>query len=62
MSILFIVATTVGMSVAEYLRRNSDGSWPEEPDSLTGTDALTLATIDFTSPLAAFYQTTALAL
>ena len=47
---------------AELLRRNSDGSWPEEPDTLTGTDALTLATIDFTSPLAAFYQTTALAL
>ena len=47
---------------AELLRRNSEGSWPEEPDTLTGSDRLTLATIDFTSPLAAFYRTTALAL
>jgi Uma2 family endonuclease len=47
---------------AELLRRDSDGSWPEEPDILTGTDILALATIEFTINLAMFYRTTALAL
>jgi Uma2 family endonuclease len=46
---------------AELLRRAADGTWPEEPDILHAADALPLASIDFTSPLAALYRTTALA-
>jgi Uma2 family endonuclease len=46
---------------AELLRRNSDGSWPEEPDILTGSDKLMLSGIDFVTDLAAFYRSTALA-
>jgi Uma2 family endonuclease len=46
---------------AELLRRNADGSWPEEPDILTAADTLTLGSIDFATPLAALYRTTALA-
>ena len=47
---------------AELLRRSSDGSWPAEPDILTGSDMLALTTIEFTINLAMFYRTTALAL
>ncbi len=46
---------------AELLRRNADGSWPEEPEILTASDTLTLPSIDFATPLAAFYRGTALA-
>lgn len=46
---------------AELLRRNVDGSWPEDPDILNAADMLTLASIDFATSLMAFYQTTALA-
>ncbi len=46
---------------AELLRRRGDGSWPEEPDIIgPGTD-LSLASIDFTAPLADCYRTTELA-
>ncbi len=46
---------------AELLRRGADGSWPEEPDILTGSDTLTLSGIDFVTDLTAFYRSTALA-
>jgi Uma2 family endonuclease len=46
---------------AELLRRGADGNWPEEPVTLAGADMLSLASIGFTAPLAAFYRTTALA-
>jgi Uma2 family endonuclease len=46
---------------AESLRRNADGSWPEEPDTLVASDTLTLSCIDFATLLAALYRTTALA-
>jgi Uma2 family endonuclease len=46
---------------AELLRRNADGSWPEEPDTLSASDTLTLGCIDFATPLTALYRTTALA-
>jgi Uma2 family endonuclease len=46
---------------AELLRRNADRSWPEEPDILLASDALTLSCIDFATPLIALYRTTALA-
>ena len=45
---------------AESLRRAADGTWPEEPDILTAPDTLTLGSIDYTTPLAALYRTTAL--
>jgi Uma2 family endonuclease len=47
---------------AELLRRNVDGSWPEEPDILTVSDTLTLTGIDFATDLVAFYRSTALAI
>jgi|SRR5271165_399016 len=45
---------------AELLRRNADGSWPEEPDILTASDTLKLDSVAFATPLAALYRTTAL--
>jgi Uma2 family endonuclease len=45
---------------AELLRRNADGSWPEEADVLLGPDMLRLGSIEFSVGLAAFYRTTAL--
>jgi len=45
---------------AELLRRNADGSWPEEPDILSAADTLALAGIDFVTHLTALYRTTAL--
>jgi Uma2 family endonuclease len=59
-SVREILAVHSTLIEAELLRRSSDGSWPEEPDILTGTDTLTLATIDFAINLAMFYRTTAL--
>jgi Uma2 family endonuclease len=46
---------------AELLRRAPDGIWPEEPLILGREDRLRLDSIDFTTPLAAFYRTSALA-
>ncbi len=46
---------------AELLRRNPDATWPEEPDIIAASDTLTLSCIDFATPLAALYRTTALA-
>ena len=45
---------------AELLRRGADGSWPEEPDSLSASDVLTLRSIGFDTKLSALYRTTAL--
>jgi Uma2 family endonuclease len=47
---------------AELLCRADDGTWPAEPDILTGGNTLSLPGIGFAIPLAAFYRTTALAL
>lgn len=43
---------------AELLRRQEDGSWPEQPRLLAADDAIELGSIGFTSPLAAFYKDT----
>ena len=43
---------------AELLRRQADGFWPEQPRLLGDNDAVQLGSIDFTSPLAAFYDDT----
>ena len=45
---------------AEILRRNPDGHWPDEPETLKAADILTLQTIGYTTQLATFYRTTAL--
>jgi Uma2 family endonuclease len=42
---------------ADLLRRQQDGTWPDNPVSLTEGDAVTLESIDFTAPLAALYRT-----
>lgn len=44
---------------ADVLRRRSDGSWPQEPDSITNGD-LVLESIGFRTPLAGIYRTTRL--
>ena len=46
---------------AELLRRQADGTWPAEPQLLAATDEITLASLDFSGALAAFYQDTYLA-
>ena len=46
---------------AELFRRNADGTWPAEPVIVAANDVLTLASVAFSTPLAAFYRTTALA-
>jgi len=56
-----IVAVHSTRIEAELLRRNADGSWPEEPDILSGADILTLAGIDYATDLVTLYRTTALA-
>jgi hypothetical protein len=45
---------------AELLVRQADGSWPADPGCVAfaaGDDPVTLASIGFTTPLAAFYRT-----
>jgi Uma2 family endonuclease len=43
---------------AELLRRSSDGTWPEKPETVRTGDTLHLASIGFSVPLAAVYRTT----
>jgi hypothetical protein len=42
---------------ADLLRRDEDGVWPDNPLTLTLGDTVTLESIDFTVPIAAFYRT-----
>ena len=56
--ILLVRSTEIG---AELLRRQADGSWPAEPQLLTAADEVTLVSLDFSGPLAAFYRDTYLA-
>ena len=42
---------------ADLLRRQQDGTWPDDPAPLTAGDTVTLESIDFTTSLAAFYRT-----
>jgi Uma2 family endonuclease len=42
---------------ADLLRRQEDGTWPDNPTPLQQGDALALASIDFSAPLDAFYRT-----
>jgi Uma2 family endonuclease len=45
---------------AEVLRRQPDGSWPAEPEILSGDEALRLDSIGFVEPLRSAYRTTEL--
>jgi Uma2 family endonuclease len=42
---------------ADLLRRQGDGVWPDNPIPLGSGDVVTLASLDFSAPLAAFYRT-----
>jgi Uma2 family endonuclease len=42
---------------ADLLRREEDGTWPDNPLTLTLGDTVTLESINFTAPIAAFYRT-----
>jgi Uma2 family endonuclease len=42
---------------ADLLRRDEDGAWSDNPLTLTPGDVVTLESIDFTAPIAAFYRT-----
>jgi Uma2 family endonuclease len=55
--ILVLKTASIGV---ELLRRNQDGSWPNQPLSIATGD-LTLESIDFHIPLTAAYRTTRLA-
>ena len=55
--ILIVSSTKIG---AELLRRNADGTWPEDPEQVTPDAPLRLESLDFETPLTAFYRTTAL--
>ena len=46
---------------AELLRRNPDGTWPEEPAKIVKATIMRLESIGFEAPLPALYRTTALA-
>ena len=54
--ILILKTASIGV---ELLRRNQDGSWPNQPFSITTGEML--ESIDFHIPLAAAYRTTRLA-
>ena len=56
---ILIVSST--KAEAELLRRNPDGSWPEDPAPIDKAAILTLESVAFQTPLPAFYRTTALA-
>jgi Uma2 family endonuclease len=53
--ILLVRSTDIG---AELLRRQDDGAWPEQPEVLGETGDLSLASIGYRAPLAAFYEDT----
>jgi Uma2 family endonuclease len=42
---------------ADLLRREDDGTWPDNPLTLALGDTVTLESIDFTAAIAAFYRT-----
>jgi Uma2 family endonuclease len=46
---------------AELLRRGSDGTWPEQPDTIGAGGTVDLPSVGFTAPLASLYRTTSLA-
>ena len=59
-SVREILAVRSTRMEAELLRRRDDGSWPEEPELIGPGANLSLVSVDFVTPLAAFYRTTEL--
>jgi Uma2 family endonuclease len=55
-----LIVHTVRIEV-EILRRGTDGSWPEMPQVVRGTDPLDMRSIGLVLPVSALYRTTALA-
>ncbi len=55
-----ILVLSTAVMGAELLRRNPDGTWPEDPSRIQADD-LTLESIGLTMSLAAAYRTTRLA-
>ena len=53
--ILLARSTDMG---AELLRRQEDGSWPEQPRLMAENDVIELDSIGFSAPLAIFYEDT----
>jgi Uma2 family endonuclease len=60
-SVREILAVRGTRTEAELLIRGPDGNWPAEPAMIGRDGGVTLPSIGFTAPLAAFYRTTALA-
>ena len=56
--ILLVSSTKIG---AELLRRQADGTWPEQPEGIGHSGEIRLDSIDFQGPLAEFYVDTHLA-
>jgi len=54
-SVQEILVVHVAEERADLLRRQPDGTWPENPMQLMQGDDLTLASIGFTAPLVAIY-------
>jgi Uma2 family endonuclease len=52
--ILVLHSTRIG---ADLLRRDADGMWPERPQAIE-QDNVTLDSIDYAGPIAAFYRST----
>ena len=51
-----LVLHTTGIR-ADLLRRGDDGTWPDNPLVLQAGDIVTLESIGFSAPIAAFYRT-----
>jgi Uma2 family endonuclease len=56
-SVLEILLLHTADACADLLRREADGTWPDNPVLLTLGDAVVLESIGFTAPLAALYRT-----
>jgi Uma2 family endonuclease len=56
-SVLEILVLHTADVRADLLRREEDGTWPDNPLALTLGDTVTLESIEFTAPIAAFYRT-----
>jgi Uma2 family endonuclease len=56
-SVLEILVLHTAEVRADLLRREAGGAWPDNPLPLTPGDVVTLESIGFTAPLAAFYRT-----
>jgi len=52
-----LVLHTLEVRADLLLRREEDGTWPERRPSLSPRYTVTLQSIDFAAPLAAFYRT-----